>query len=229
MPEDQPRLARAVEARGGDEILAAQRVEAAAHFARKPGPAEQRDDQRDDEIDLQRRPGERDRRGEPEPERDRRHRGNHLDDALDDEIDPAAVEAGDASEDDAEQQADAHADEADRHGDARSVDQPAEQVAAELVGAEQVHRIVGLQRPDQVDVHRDEAPQLVGRAFHEEADGHDLGLVDLVDAPQRLLVDLHCVAGHVKLEACAAVRLVNEQVQRRRRRVGELRPRAVGQ
>ena len=42
--------AAAVEPRGGDEVLGAQRQEAAAHDARELGPADQRQDQGDGEV-----------------------------------------------------------------------------------------------------------------------------------------------------------------------------------
>ena len=70
--------------RGDDEVLLAQGQEAPAHHARQLGPAEQRDDDGDGEVDLQDRPVPRQRRGQAHPQRDRRDRAEDLDDPLDD-------------------------------------------------------------------------------------------------------------------------------------------------
>ena len=70
-----------------DEVLLAQRQEAAAHHARQLRPAEQRNDDRDGEVDLQDRPVARQRRGQAHPERNRRDRAEDLDDALDEGVD----------------------------------------------------------------------------------------------------------------------------------------------
>ena len=55
--EDDPHLAGAGEFGRGDEVLLAQREESSAHHARELGPADQRDDHRDGEIDLGDGPG----------------------------------------------------------------------------------------------------------------------------------------------------------------------------
>ena len=77
--EDDAHLASAVEPRRGDEILGAQRQEPAAHLARELRPADQRQDHGDHEIVRARRPVQRQRRGQRQPERDGRQRQHELD------------------------------------------------------------------------------------------------------------------------------------------------------
>ena len=98
---------------GHDEVLLAQRQEPAAHDAGQLGPADQRDDDRDGEVDLDHRPVVRQRGGQPHPQRDGRDRAEDLDDALDDGVEDAAVVAGDAAEQHAQDQADRDAGQAD--------------------------------------------------------------------------------------------------------------------
>ena len=153
-----------------DEVLLAQRQEAAAHDARQLGPAEDREDDGDGEIDLKTLPVARQRGGEPHPERDGRDRAEDLDDALDDGVDDAAEEARDAAEHDAEHQAEHHADEADRHRDLRREEKAREDVAALHVGAEEEERLVGARalEAEEVDVRGDEPEELVVEAAREE-------------------------------------------------------------
>ena len=95
--EDDAQPAAARQLGGDDEILLAQRQEAAAHLAPERGPADQRQDHGDREIGLLDRPGARQGRGEREPDRDRRDRLQQLDQALDDHVGEAAEIAGDAA------------------------------------------------------------------------------------------------------------------------------------
>ena len=83
------------------------------------------------------------------------------------DVGPAAVIAGDAADDDAEGQADGDADQPDGQRDARAVDDPRQQIAAEPVGAEQ-EQLPALGRADEMQIARDHAPELVLVATAEE-------------------------------------------------------------
>ena len=121
------------------------------------------------------------------------------------------------------------ADETDRHRHAGAIDQAAEQVAAEMVGAQQIHDVGLAQWTDEVNVRREDAPQLVGGAMHEQPDRHDLARVDDESAAQRDLVDLDLVARHVRLELQPAVGVPDEEGDGLRRRIRVDRVRGVRQ
>ncbi len=149
--------------------LLAQRQKPATHHAGEVGPADQRDDEGDGEIDLDHVPGAGQRGGQAHPERNGRHRPQDLDDALDDEVHPAAVEAGDAAQQHAQEQAQHHAGEADEERDARGHQDARIEVAAELVGAEEEHAFprAGPLDAEEVDVGLEDPQQVVGVAADE--------------------------------------------------------------
>src|SRR5215468_1905958 len=103
------------EPRGQHEVLLAQRQEAAAHFAAKRRPADQRQDHGDGEEHLDRRPVARQGGGQREPDRDGGHRLQELDQALDHLVDEAAEIAGDAAKYHAEDDAERDGNETDGH------------------------------------------------------------------------------------------------------------------
>ena len=67
MAEDDAHLPGTRKFGGGDEILLAQREEFPPHDAREIGPRQERDDDRNGEIDLRDRPGIGQRRGKAHP------------------------------------------------------------------------------------------------------------------------------------------------------------------
>ena len=153
------------------EILLAQGEEAAAHDARQLGPADQRDDERDGEIDLRDAPGVGQRGGQPHPQRNGRNRTHDLDQALDQRVDRAAIEARHAAEQDAQQQAEGDARQPDRQRNARRHDQARVEIAAELVGAEQEDAVRTGWPPSMPNRWRSvgiRPKQIVGIAMHEE-------------------------------------------------------------
>ena len=143
--------------------------ELGAHRARKARPVEQAEDDRDAEEDEDRAPVRRQRRRKREPERQLGQRAQDLDQALHGSVDEAAEIAGEPAERQPEDEGDDDADEADGQRDARAVDDAREQVAAELVGAEQEQRAV-LGRADEMEIGRGRARRAVGLAAAEEAD-----------------------------------------------------------
>ena len=129
----------------------------AAHDAHEGGRVDDADRQHDvDERGAEHR-GDRDRqqdRGEGEEDvHQQRERA----------VEPAAAVAGDQPEQHAERARDADRDHADLEGDARAVEQAAEDVAAELVGAEPVERGWRLQARAQIDLERIERRPERGR------------------------------------------------------------------
>mgnify|MGYP000334839055 CR=1 FL=1 len=95
----------------------------------------------DAEVDEDRAPGHRKRRGQRHPQRQFRKGADDLDQALDQVVDPSAVVAGDTAQHDADRKAHQDAQQADRQRDAGAVDDPREHVAPDVVGAEQEARI----------------------------------------------------------------------------------------
>ena len=89
---------------GGDEILRAQAEEAAAHDARQAGPADDREDDRDQQVILQLRPVSRQRRAQRHPQRQLRNRQQNLDGALHDVVDGTAQIAGDTADQDPQEE-----------------------------------------------------------------------------------------------------------------------------
>src|SRR5438876_1841737 len=91
--EDGPHLGTPDQPGGDDEILLTQGQETPANDARQLRPAQERDDDRDGEVDLQDGPVSGEGRGQPHPERNRRDRAEDLDDPLDHRIGDPAVES----------------------------------------------------------------------------------------------------------------------------------------
>src|SRR5689334_6030143 len=116
-----------------------------------------------------------------------------LDGALDHVVDPAAVVAGDAADHEAEDEAQGDAEQADGERDARRVDDTAEHVAPESVGAEQEKRSA-FGRTDEMEAAGDEAPELVLLAQAEEAQLLHLRRVGRIDALQGVGIALHLEA-----------------------------------
>ncbi len=104
-----PHLAAADQPSRDDEVLLAEREEPPPHDAGQLGPAEERDDDRDREVDLQDRPLARQRGGEAHPQRDGRDRAEDLDGPLDHGVDDSAVEPGEPAQDHAQHEAHQHA------------------------------------------------------------------------------------------------------------------------
>ncbi len=99
-------------------------------------------DQDDDDAEVQRRLVRRagDDRGQHEQQRQQRDGEHDVGRAHDDEVDPAAVVAGDRAQERADRDLHDHREQRDRERDARAEHQAREQVAAVLVGAQDVVR-----------------------------------------------------------------------------------------
>src|SRR3546814_7057831 len=123
-------------------------------------PFEQADDDADAGEDADRTPGHRQQRRERHEQRDLRKRADDLDGAQGQRIDEAAEVARDPADDDAEHEGDAHGDQRDGERDARAIDDAAQHVAAEAIGAEQGGR-AALRRDAQVKVGTELAPERV--------------------------------------------------------------------
>ena len=142
---------------GGAHVLdAGQRQRLGAHLAAELRPAQRRhhaDDEGDEDVGGRR---DRDERGQRQVERQLREGEDELDEALHPDVEPAAeVARGDADEgaDDGGQQ---HHDQRDGQRDLRADDAAREDVAPELVGAQEVDR-PAVERAEEVDVGRDAA------------------------------------------------------------------------
>ena len=183
MAEDDPHLAGAGELGRGDEVLLAHGEEPAAHDAGELGPADQRDDDGDREVDLGHAPGRRQSGGEPHPQRDGGDRAQDLDHALDDDVDPAAMQPGDAAQEDAQEQRQRHADKADGQRGAARQQQSRPDVPAQQVGAEEKQAVLGpaVGDAEQVPVGREQAQEVVAVARHEQAQIALLARVRRVD------------------------------------------------
>ena len=132
--DDAP-LRRAGKARRLYKVLFAQRQKAPAHYPRQPGPANQRKDDCDGEINPRHRPILGNRRTQSQPKRDAGHGANKLDNALDRDVGRAAVVAGDSTNQNAQNEADDHPDQPDRGGDPCSRQQAGQHVATQPVRA----------------------------------------------------------------------------------------------
>ena len=120
----------------------AQREEAPAHDAGQRRPADDAKDEHDDKVDAFDGPVGGHGGGQRHPERNRGDRTHDFDEALDDVVDGAAVEAGDAAQQDAQEEAQGHADQTDGQREARGHHQAREEIAAQLVRAEEKERLL---------------------------------------------------------------------------------------
>ena len=103
--QDNAPVSRAAQTRRQHEIFGAQRQKAPAHLPPQPGPADDREDDRDAEITPLLRPVTGQRRAQRHPQRQGGDRADKLDHALDDVINPTAIVAGDAAQHDAQAKA----------------------------------------------------------------------------------------------------------------------------
>ncbi len=206
--------------RGQDELLFAQRQHLAAQLARQPCPADQREDDRDGEIDAFWGPVLRQGCAQRHPQRDSREGANHLDHALHDVVDAAAVVAGSNPQDRPDDQAQEHADEADGQRHLAADDDARELIAPLAVGAEQVDRLLRVFRAEQVEIHGDQAEELVFVAVNEEPDRDFPIRIGLVGCQQRIQVDFPVERVHVEAN-------VPIDVQGHRLRIQQLDPAAV--
>ena len=118
MTEHGAHLAGAGQAGSGHEVLGAQGKEPAAYDSGHAGPAYEREDYGNGEVDLYDGPVLRQRGGHCEPERYAGDRDEHLDQALDGGVDDAAEVARYAAEGDADGHGQDHAHEPDGEGEA---------------------------------------------------------------------------------------------------------------
>src|SRR3954468_17112902 len=210
--------ARAHQDGGGGKVLLAQREQLRAHGAREAWPVEEGEDDGDAEVNQHRAPVHGQRRRERHPQRQLREGAHHLDEALDDVVEPAAVVAGDAAEGQADGEADDDAEEADGERDARAIDDAAEKVAAQAIGAQYIEG-PAFGRADEVQAGIEEAPEAILVAQAQEAQAVDLAGIVGVVALQVLEVELHVGAVHERPDKASLV----EEMQPLRRRVDVLR------
>src|SRR4029079_7552133 len=123
---------RAHDSRGLDVEHLADAEDVCAHHAREGEPGRERENP--DEVHDARRQDRRDRDGEDEDG----DRLLHISDAHDHSIPTMSEISRDEPERDAYAAGHDHADEADGERDSRALDHPKEDVAAEMVGAEEV-------------------------------------------------------------------------------------------
>ena len=116
-----------------------------------------------------------------------------LGDPLDHHVDPAAVIARQPSQDERERKGEDDADHADGERDPRRIDDAAEHVAPQPVGAEQ-EQGAALRRADEMERGGYHSPELVAFAAAEEAQRLRLGIVLGVDPLQGFEVALHLEA-----------------------------------
>ena len=166
--KDQPPAARVVQLRRHHEVLLAQRQELAAHLARQARPAYQRQDHGDEEVNPRDRPVERNGHRQGHPQRQARDRGENLDQTLDDQVHRAPEVAGETAQRHRQHEAHGHAHQPDAHRQPGGEYHPRQQVAALIVGAEQVQALLP-GHPEQVHVPRDQVPQPVFVAAHQQA------------------------------------------------------------
>ena len=177
MLEDDLQLAGPRQPRGDHEVLVAHRQEFTAHHPRQSGPAHQREDDGDPEVDPQRRPVRRQGGAQRHPQRQLRHRHQHLDPPLHHDVDRAAVVPGQAAQQNADQKGQTHPDQADRQRDARPVEDAAEQVAPQIVGPQEKERRLRT-GAEQMQIGFEQPPHLVLGTGCEKADRIDLIRID---------------------------------------------------
>src|SRR6266568_2482117 len=201
--EDDPRLAATDELGRHDEILLLEGDESPPDDPGELGPADQRYDDRDGEVNLHNAPIGGKRSGQAHPEGNRRNRAQDLDDPLDDRIDRPAEIAGYAAQDDAQHQTQGHADQAYRHRRSRRVHEARPEVASVRVRSHQEQRLARLGAFDgnQVTVGRDEAQQLIRLSMAEELDRYLGARVGNVDPLEREGIARSFQRVHVRPEA----------------------------
>lgn len=99
------------------------------------------------------------------------------------------------------------------------MDRPAEDVATEAIGAEQVEWFAHLDRADQVPVEIKQPPKPIGFALDEEAEGDDDGRIGHVIAAERDRVNLHRITVDVERMKLPG-RVVAGELDLLRRRIG---------
>ena len=171
MDEYDLQVVAAHELGGGDEVLRAQAQEPAAHDARQSRPADDRQDDRDQQVVLKLRPVPRQRRAQRHPQRQLRNRQQDLDGALHDVVDDASQISGDTADQDPQKEADGHAEQSDGQRDPAAVQDAAVQVAAQTVAAQEVKRHAGAFGSEEMTVQR-EPEELVFESLRE---GHEPG------------------------------------------------------
>ena len=138
-----------------------------ADDARKAGPADERQNRDDAEVDLVARQIHRKHRAKRDDQIERRDAEQQLGHPHDRGIDEAAEVAGDPAEQQPERERNRDADQADRQRDLRAVEQARQHVAPERIAAEQEHAARRIDA-EEMDVRREKAQQLVRIAAHEE-------------------------------------------------------------
>src|SRR5206468_3404087 len=110
-----------------------------------------------------------------------------LGEALDDHVDPTAVVAGEPAQEQSERERERDTDQADGERDAGGIDDAAEHVAAQPVGA-QPEELPALGGTDEMEAALDQTPEFVTVTQAEEPQRLRPGRVGRVDALQRFHV-----------------------------------------
>ena len=150
-----------------------------SHPPRQCRPADEAKDQRDEEEPHLGRPFLRYEGGDRHEQRNRRHRSHGVGDHLQNGIDPTSVIAGYTANDQRQHEGDEDTDAANLKRGPDRMQGPREDILARGIGAKQMD--VTVTYAEQVCFCRDEAKQLVIRAFHEELHITALVLIDLLD------------------------------------------------
>ena len=199
MLADHARSVRAHQSRRHHEVLLPERQESAAHLPSEGGPAEQGEDDRNAEVNEKRRPVHRQRRGERHPQGEGRQALQHFDHLVHGAIHETAQVAGETSKQDAQDDGQHHPHDADGKGNPAAEEHAREHVPTQGVGAEEVD-VAALVHGEQVAVHLEQVPHLVGFAAGKEADGKLIAGVFRVYPDPCVRVDLHVVGIHERAQ-----------------------------
>ena len=205
---------------GHHEVLFAQAQQLATYHARQIGPADEGHDDGDAEVDPDGRPVHRQRGRQGHPQRQHRNGADELDEALHHDVGGAAEIPGRAADADPQHKAQYYSDQADGQRDPGAEHHAAEHVAAETVGPEQVGG--ASLRAEQVQVAVEQAPQLVVRAAHEQAQRIPLRPVHGIDATPGSIVHPRRVSIHEGAQMQAVVTDKTHALRRGRQHVGKL-------
>ncbi len=172
MGKDDAQVSRAGSPRRQRVVFLPQGKQATAHHPRQPDPVQQRQNQRDGEIHVKRRPflGHDCRQGHPQ--RQLRNGPQELDHALDDVVDHAAEVAGHAAQQRSQEEGQGHADQADGQRNARAVHRARKDVPRQRIQAEDPDAdagpVAGLPQTEESVPHFHQSRQAIGLRFDEE-------------------------------------------------------------